>query len=52
MKKIIHFKYMNMNIALRRFLHNHDNIASERSPKPGLCRSLISNEFTSRTVLY
>ena len=25
---------MNMNIALRRFLHNHGNIATEESPKP------------------
>ena len=28
-----------MNIALRRFLHNHGNIATEGSPKPGLCVS-------------
>ena len=34
-----------MNIALRRFLHNHGNIATERSPKPGLCPTLISNDF-------
>ena len=34
----------NMNIASRRFLHNHGNIATEGSPKPGLCRALISNE--------
>ena len=25
-----------VNMALRRFLHNHDNIATEWSPKPGL----------------
>ena len=34
-----------MNIASRRFLHNHGNIATERSPKPGLCPTLISNDF-------
>ena len=34
-----------MNIALRRFLHNHGNIATEGSPKPGLCPTLISNDF-------
>ena len=34
---------MNMNIALRRFLHNHGNIATERSMKPGLCPTLISS---------
>ena len=33
-----------MNIALRRFLHNHDNIATERSLKPGLFPTLISND--------
>ena len=32
-------------IALRRFLHNHSNIATEGSPKPGLCPTLISNDF-------
>ena len=33
-----------MNIALRRFLHNHGNIATEGDPKPGLCPyTLISN---------
>ena len=37
--------YMNMNIALRRFLHNHGNIATEGSPKPGLCPTLNSNDF-------
>ena len=26
-----------MNIALRRLLHNHGNIATEGSPKSGLC---------------
>ena len=35
--------YMNMNIVLPRFLHNHGNIATERSPKPGLCPTLILN---------
>ena len=34
-----------MNIALRRFLHNHGNIATEGSRKPGLCPTLISNDF-------
>ena len=34
-----------MNIALRRFLHNHGNIATERSMKPGLCPTIISNDF-------
>ena len=34
-----------MTIALRRFLNNHDNIAKEGSPKPGLCPTLISNDF-------
>ena len=34
-----------MNIALRRFLHNHGNIATEGSTKPGLCPTLISNDF-------
>ena len=29
-----------MNIALRRFLHNHGNIATEVSPKPGLYPTL------------
>ena len=26
-----------VNIAIRRFLHNHGNIATEGNPKPGLC---------------
>ena len=30
-----------VNIALRRFLHNHGNIATEGSPKSGLCPTLI-----------
>ena len=34
-----------MNIAFRRFLHNHGNIATEGSPKPGLCPTLISKDF-------
>ena len=38
-------QYIYMNIALRRFLHNHDNIATEGSPTPGLCSTLISNDF-------
>ena len=39
---------MNMNIALRRFLHDHGNIATEGSLKPGLCPTLISNDFKAR----
>ena len=34
-------KVYHMNIALRRFLHNHGNIATEGSPKPGLCPTLM-----------
>ena len=34
-----------MNIVLRRFLHNHGNIATEGSPNPGLCPTLILNDF-------
>ena len=30
-----------MNIALRRFLHNHNSIVTEGSPKSGLCLTLI-----------
>ena len=36
-----------VNIALRRFLHNHGNVATEGSPKPGLCPTLISNYYNS-----
>ena len=32
-------------IALRRFLHNRDNIATEGSPKPKICPTLILNDF-------
>ena len=32
---------LNVNIALRRFLQNHGNIATEGSPKPGLCSTHI-----------
>ena len=39
-----------MNIALRRFVHNHGNIAGEGSPKPGLCPTLISNDFKDSHV--
>ena len=31
-----------VNIALRRFLHNHGNIATERSPKSGPCPTVIA----------
>ena len=34
-------EWVNVNIVLRRFLHNHDNIATEESPNPGLCPTLI-----------
>ena len=34
-----------MSIALRRFLHNHGNIATEGSPKTRLCPTVISNDF-------
>ena len=33
-----------VNIVLRRFLHNHGNIASEESPKSGLC-VILSKDF-------
>ena len=33
-----------VNIALRRFLHNYGNIATEGSPKPGLCPTFVSND--------
>ena len=33
--------YKYMNIALRRFLYNHGNIATKGSPEPGLCPTLI-----------
>ena len=36
---------MGVNIALRRFLYNHGNIATEGSPKPGLYALLLSNDF-------
>ena len=36
---------INVHIALRRFLHNHGNITTGGSPKPGLCPTLISDEF-------
>ena len=45
MNSITHQMNEWMNIALRRFLHNHGNIATEGSPKPGLCPTLISNDF-------
>ena len=38
-----------MNIALHRFLHNHGDIATEGSPKPGLCaRGPLLFRMTSR----
>ena len=46
---IAHNSGICMNIALRRFLHNHGNIETEGSPKPGLCPTLIW--MTSR-ILY
>ena len=44
--------YIYMNIALRRFLHNHGNIATEGSPKPGLCPTLISNDFKFSFIVH
>ena len=41
-----------MNIALRRFLHNQDNIATEGSPKPGLCPTLIVNDFIGFFIVH
>ena len=41
----MHFLVLNMNIALRRLLHNHGKLATDGSPKPGLCPTLILNEF-------
>ena len=35
-----------MNIALRRFLHNHGNIATEGSPKSGLFPTLFNGTGT------
>ena len=35
-----------VNIALRRFLHNHGNIVTEGSPEPGVRPTLISNDST------
>ena len=34
--------YIYIYIVLRRFLHNHGNIATDGSPKPGLCPTLLS----------
>ena len=34
-----------MNMVLRPFLQNHDNIATEGCPKPGLRCTLFSNDF-------
>ena len=34
-----------MNIASRRFLHNHGNIVTEGCPKPVLCPTLILNDL-------
>ena len=33
-----------MNIAFRRFLHNHGNIATGGIPEPGLYPTLILND--------
>ena len=45
---VITLKYIcishGVNIALRRFLHNHGNIETEGSPKPGLCPTFVSND--------
>ena len=43
---IVKKKYdVNGNIALRRFLHNQGNIASEGSAKPGLCPAFILHDL-------
>ena len=41
-----------MNIALRRFLHNYGNIATEGSPKPGLYPTLNSSEWVLYSAQY
>ena len=45
-----HAVTMNINIALRRFLHNHGNIETEGSPKSGLYALLLFRMTSS--VLY
>ena len=39
-------------ISLRRFLHNHDNIVTERNLKPGLCPTLILNDFKGLYIVH
>ena len=34
-----------VNITLRRFLHSHNNTATEISPKPRLCPTPILDDF-------
>ena len=41
-----------VNIALRHFLHNQGNIATEWSPKPKLCPTLISNDFNGFFIMF
>ena len=54
MRNLSIYIYLYINIALRRFLHNHGNIATEGSPKVRLCPTLISNDFKGSlySVLY
>ena len=33
------------NSDYRRFLPNHGNVATDGSPEPGLCPTLLSNDF-------
>ena len=39
------FKTLSSGYCFSRFLHDHRNIAIEGNPKPGLCPTLISNDF-------
>ena len=41
-----------VNIALRRFPHNHCDIATEGSPKPGLCPTLNSSELQGFFIVH
>ena len=41
-----------MNIALRLFLHNHGNIATQESLKLRLCPTLISNDLEGLFILH
>ena len=41
-----------VDIALRYFLRNHGNIETERSPKPGLCPTLIWKDKYNSAMIY